>query len=143
MERFFTSRTDDELATYERDGKLPQPIPNRPSPLDRLDRKALVKLWETNERIFRGRSHHELDYYTTNGIWPEQKGQFHYSMQDGKLCIEWRNKSEEEGAGLAGRLTDSGGPGGNVRENEISKETQIRGVGSNLPDVRPPAKPTD
>ena len=94
MQRFLDSLIEDELAAYARDGKPQEPIPNRPSTLDKLDRKTLVKLWQEDERIFRGRSPEELDYYTKNGMWPEQKGQFHYSMQDGKLCIEWRNEPE-------------------------------------------------
>ena len=100
--RFFASLTEDELLTYALDGKLPEPIPNRPSPLDRLDRKTFLKLWDEDERIFEGRSRDDLEYYSKNGIWPEQKGHFHYSMQDGNLRVEWRNEPKEEGAELAG-----------------------------------------
>ena len=106
MQRLFASLTDDELATYERERKLPERS-SRPSPLDTLDRKTLLKLWQEHERVFGGRSDLELDYYIKNGAWPEQKGRFHYSIQDGKLCIEWRIEPEEEGA-----------PGGQTRSGK-------------------------
>jgi hypothetical protein len=111
MDRFLASLTDDELVTYAGDGELPEPIPNRPSPLDRLDRKTLLKLWEEDERIFGGRSQDDLDYCSKNGIWPEQKGHFHYSMQDGNLRIEWRNEPEEEDSGPARAPRNDAGPG--------------------------------
>jgi hypothetical protein len=57
--RFIDSVTDDEMETYRRDGTLSAPITNRPSSLDRLDRKSLIKLWKEDERIFGGRSHEE------------------------------------------------------------------------------------
>jgi hypothetical protein len=33
------------------------------------------------------------------GHWPEQRGRFHYSMEDGKLVVEWRIEPEEQGDG--------------------------------------------
>jgi hypothetical protein len=56
--------------------------------------------WEEQELKFGGRSHEELDFYAEHGFWPEQRGQLYYSMQDGKLFVEWRNTPEEEGIGL-------------------------------------------
>ena len=98
--RFYESLTIDELQTGASGGKLPDPVPNRPSSLDKLDRKSLLRLWEENERIFGGRNRDELEFYADHGFWPEQRGRLHYSMQDGKLFVEWRNAPEEEGIGL-------------------------------------------
>jgi hypothetical protein len=53
---------------------------------------TLHRLWREDERIFGGRSQQELAFFTTNGFWPEQRGQFHYSMHDGKLIVEWRTE---------------------------------------------------
>jgi hypothetical protein len=89
-DRFYASLTEDELETYARNGKLAEPIPNRPSRLDKLDRKSLFKLWKEHERRFGERSHEELDYYNKNSCWPEQRGQLHYSLHDGKLGVEWQ-----------------------------------------------------
>jgi hypothetical protein len=91
-QRFYQSLTEQELMTFAMDGQLPDPIPNRPSTMDRLDRMTLHRLWREDERIFGGRSQQELAFFTTNGFWPEQRGQFHYSMHDGKLIVEWRTE---------------------------------------------------
>lgn len=88
--RFCTTLTEDELHGAS-NGKWPDPIPNRPSSVDRLDRKTLLKCWEERERVFGGRSREELEHYADNGVWPEQRVRLHYSMQDGKLVVEWRN----------------------------------------------------
>ena len=45
-ERFWATLTREELETWASGGNLPDPIPNRPSSLDTLDRKSLLKLWE-------------------------------------------------------------------------------------------------
>jgi hypothetical protein len=60
-----------------------------------LDRKTLLQLWEENEHVFGGRNRDELEFYADHGFWPEQSGRLHYSMQDGKLFVKWRNESEE------------------------------------------------
>ena len=99
LNRFYASLTLDELETYESDGKLPDPIPNRPSSLDQLDRKSLLRLWEEYKRKYGRRSPEELECYVKNGFWPEQRGRFHYSMQDGRLVVGWRIGPEEEGTG--------------------------------------------
>jgi hypothetical protein len=91
--RFYESLTEQELRIFALSGRLPDPMPNRPSRMDRLDRKSLYRLWREHERTFGVRTQEELAYFTTNGFWPEQKGGFHYSMQDGKLIIEWRNEA--------------------------------------------------
>jgi hypothetical protein len=90
-QRFYDSLTLEELETGAAGGDFPDPIPNRASSMDTLDRKSLLKLWEENERVFRGRSQADREYYADTGLWPEQRGRLHYSMQDGKLFFEWRN----------------------------------------------------
>ena len=52
-QRFYHTLTEQELMTFALDGQLPVSIPNRPSTLDRLDRKTLHRLWKDNERILR------------------------------------------------------------------------------------------
>lgn len=94
--RFIDSLNADELERYTRDGRPPEPIPNRPSSLDRLDRETLARLWEENEHVFGGRSHEEQDFYAEHGFWQEQRGRLHYSMQDGKLVVEWRIDARED-----------------------------------------------
>ncbi len=94
-QRFYASLTLEELETGAAGGDFPDPIPNRPSSMDTLDRKSLLKLWEEDERIFRGRSEADREYFVDNGVWPEQRGRLHYSMQDGKLFVEWRNEARE------------------------------------------------
>ena len=93
-DRFYETLTADELVTFARDGHLPNPLPSRPSRLDDLDRDSLIKRWEEEERTFAGRSREELEYYADNGFWPDERGRLHYSMQDGKLVVEWRNEPE-------------------------------------------------
>jgi len=97
--RFHATLTLEELETYISGGGFPDPIPNRPSRLDTLDRKSLLRLWEEEEQLLGGRSAEDLEYFTTNGIWPEQRGGFRYSMEEGNLIAEWRNEPEEDGIG--------------------------------------------
>src|SRR5260221_2688314 len=89
--RLYDSLTDDELEACASGRGYPDPIPNRPSGLDTLDRKSLVKLWQEDCRMHEGRSHADLEYYTQTGYWPEQKGRLHYYEEAGKLGIEWRD----------------------------------------------------
>jgi hypothetical protein len=91
-QRFYHSLTEQELMTFALTGQLPVPVPNRPSTMDSLDRKTLLRLWKEDERTFGGRSEEELAFYARNGFWPEQKGGFHYSIRDGKLIIEWQTE---------------------------------------------------
>jgi|SRR5437868_14863778 len=93
-QRFYHTLTEQELMTFALDGQLPVSIPNRPSTLDRLDRKTLHRLWKDNERTFSGRSEEELASFATNGFWPEQRGRFHYSVHAGKLTVEWLSGTE-------------------------------------------------
>jgi hypothetical protein len=58
---------------------LPEPLPMGASRLDGLDRKTLLKLWETSEheiaRIMReqeGRNEDELEFELDHGHWPEE-----------------------------------------------------------------------
>jgi hypothetical protein len=50
--RFYATLTFEELETCASGGGLPDPIPNRPSSVDTLDRKSLLKLWEEDELKF-------------------------------------------------------------------------------------------
>jgi hypothetical protein len=95
-DRIYSSLTEDELEIYARDGKPPEPIPNRPSRLDQLDRKSLIKLRKEDERVCAHRSQEDLDYYNKNRCWPEQRGRLHYSLQDGELGVEWQFHPEGE-----------------------------------------------
>jgi hypothetical protein len=75
-ERFFESLTEEQLSTYARHGRLPEPLPE-PLPmgksrLDGLDRKNLIKLWRENDRIYRGRSREEMLSFAIHAHWPEQ-----------------------------------------------------------------------
>ena len=96
MHRFIATLTLEELNTWVSGGGLPDPIPNRPSSLDTMDRKSLRRLWEENEQIFGGRSVEEREFFVDNGFWPEQRGRLHYFMQNGQLEIEWRSEVPEE-----------------------------------------------
>ena len=95
--RFWATLSLEELETFAAGGGLPNPVPNRPSNLDTMDQKSLTKLWEEEERVFKGRSQADQDAYADTGVWPEQRGRLHYSMQDGKLFAEWRNEVLDEG----------------------------------------------
>lgn len=93
MARFHATLTVDELEIHSRDGRLPDPLPQRPSPLDGVDRKTLTKRWKEEEQIFRGRSEGDLEYYIKTGFWPEQRGELFYSTEDGNLIAEWKNRA--------------------------------------------------
>jgi|SRR5450755_3186747 len=103
--RFYTTLTSEELETCASGGGLPDPIPNRPSSVDSLDRKSLLKLWEEDEAKFGGRSQEELDFYAENASWPEQRSRLHYSKQDGKMFVEWRNDLTEQSAAPGATVT--------------------------------------
>jgi len=92
--RFWATLSLEELETFAAGGGLPDPVPNRPSNLDTMDRKSLLKLWEEEEQAFRGRTQADRDSYADTGIWPEQRGRLHYSIQDGKLFVEWQESRE-------------------------------------------------
>jgi hypothetical protein len=94
--RFFDSLTDDELGTYACTGKLPAPVPYRPSRMDQMDRNSLLKLWEEQEQQFAGRSLEEVEHFGKHGFWPEQKNRVEYWSQDGNLFVAWGVGSEEE-----------------------------------------------
>jgi hypothetical protein len=94
-QRFYQSLTEQELMTFALYGQLPVPIPNRPSTIDSLDGKTLLRLWQDDERTFSGRSEEELAFFTMNGFWPEQRGRFNYSMHAGKLTVEWLSETEK------------------------------------------------
>jgi hypothetical protein len=74
--RWLETRTDQELEDYRAsDGTLPCPFPDPPPGsvrLDNLDRKALIKLWEEDQRWSEGRSSKDLGYYADHGHWPDQ-----------------------------------------------------------------------
>jgi hypothetical protein len=71
LERF----TDEELKIYSETGELPESVlrdsfVDRPSKLDGLDRKALLKLFEEHELAFGSRSDEEIRFHVTYGYWP-------------------------------------------------------------------------
>ena len=99
LKRFLSTLTLEELETWVSGGGLPDPIPNRPSSLDTMDRKSLRKLWEEDELRFRGRSKEEQEFYADNGFWPEKRVKFHYFEEDGRLQIEWRSEVLDEDIG--------------------------------------------
>jgi hypothetical protein len=90
MVRLFNTMTVDELETFAGGGNLPETLLNRPSKLDKLDLKSLIKRWKQADRILGGRSREELECYAESGFWPEQRGCLHYSMQDGKVDVRSR-----------------------------------------------------
>jgi hypothetical protein len=94
--RFYATLTLEELKTCASGEGFPDPIPNRPSIVDMLDRKSLLKLWEEDELRFGRRSQDELDFFAEHGFWPEQRGRLHYFLRDGQLQVEWRNEAQEE-----------------------------------------------
>jgi hypothetical protein len=96
LHRFCTTLTTEELETWATGRGLPDPVPNRPSSLDTLDRKSLRRLGEEQNPIFEGRSQQETEFYVENGAWPEQTGRLHYFLQDGRLNVEWRIEAKDE-----------------------------------------------
>ena len=92
--RLFDSLTSEELETCASGGGFPNPIPNRPSSLDTLDQKSLLKLWEEDERVFGGRSKEELEF-SDNGSWPEAEGRLHYLVQGGN-CLLYTSPSPRD-----------------------------------------------
>ncbi len=98
--RFHATLTVEELEIFARGEQLSDPFPNRPSPLDGVDRKTLTKQWEEAEQIFRGRSAEDLEYFTKTGFWPEQRGRLLYSTEDGNLTAEWKIEQHEDVRGL-------------------------------------------
>ena len=105
--RFYATLTSEELETCVSGGGFPDPMPNRPSSVDTLDRKSLLNLWEEDELKFGGRSQEELDFYADNGSWPEQRGRLHYFKQNGEMFVEWRNDLTEQSAALGATVTRS------------------------------------
>jgi hypothetical protein len=93
--RFWATLSLEELETFTAGGDLPDPVSNRPSNLDTMDQRSLIKLWEEQERVFRDRSQADQDSYANTGIWPEQRGRLHYSIRDGKLFVEWQESQEQ------------------------------------------------
>ena len=96
FQRFLVTLTDVELETWAAGGGLPDPIPNRPSELETMDRKSLRKLWKEDEQRWRERTKEEVEFYADNGFFPEKKGRLHYFMQNGRLQIEWRNEVNDQ-----------------------------------------------
>jgi hypothetical protein len=76
VERFLEGLTREQLELYACHGQLPEPLPE-PLPLgasrlDRMDRKSLIRMWESHEREFADRSKEELIFYCAHGHWPGQ-----------------------------------------------------------------------
>jgi hypothetical protein len=101
LDRFLATLTREELETWASGRGVPDPVPNRPSSLDTLDRKSLRRLWEEHNLIFEGRSKEECEFYADNGLFPEQRGRLHYFMENAKLQVEWRSQAPEGNIGTA------------------------------------------
>jgi|ERR1700683_1361815 len=72
-QRWFLSLTLAELADSDSGGNLHYPgfePPPGSSPLDKLDRKSLKKLWQEESRMLAGDTE-ELKHYALHGHWPE------------------------------------------------------------------------
>ena len=91
--RFYESLTAEELTSFAKTGELPDPLLNRASRFDGLDRKSLQRLWEKDQQIFGSRTREELEGYCDTGLWPEDQGRLHYSMREGELVVEWLKHS--------------------------------------------------
>ena len=90
QQRFMDSLAEDELDKYVREGIWPDPAPNRSSPLDQLDRNALLKRWQEDLRYYEGRSSEDLQGFSKHGRWPEELGRLHYSNVNSGVQVEWR-----------------------------------------------------
>jgi hypothetical protein len=95
--RFFDTLTAGELLAYGREGKLPTALRNRASTLDGRDQDVLLKLWKKEEQLYRGRSEEELQYFSENASWPEQRLRFEYSLRDGCVVIRWLTPTAKDG----------------------------------------------
>jgi hypothetical protein len=93
-ERFYASLTADELECFAPGGNLPEPLPNRLSALDGLDRKSLVRLFKKRNGEFGHRSQDEMEFYCLNGCWPQQRIRSHYFLHEGRLSVEWHFQPE-------------------------------------------------
>lgn len=85
--RFIESLTDNELDMFRGDNLLTDPLPSRPSPLDKLDRKSLEKKWQEDESAYAYRTSEEFDYFCDHGDWPEQLQRLDYSNENGGLSV--------------------------------------------------------
>jgi hypothetical protein len=94
--RWLETRTLQQLEDYiATDGTFSDPFPDPPpgsTPLDKLDRKALLKLWEEDRRWSAGRSSAELGFFAEHGHWPEQ-------ACEGRDCR--KPTSDESGTGMS------------------------------------------
>jgi hypothetical protein len=73
-ERMLKDMSDKELECLAESGQWPsrpEPAPGA-SPLDSMDRPALIKLWKESLQFFAGRTRSELEFYVVNGYWPEE-----------------------------------------------------------------------
>lgn len=95
-QRFIDSLTEDELKAFARENRLPDPAPNRPSRLDGLDRKSLLKLWEEEERILEYRSNEDVEQFCTHGHWPEQLSRLNYSYKNGTVIVSTEKVAASE-----------------------------------------------
>jgi hypothetical protein len=76
-ERMLKDMTDEELKCLAVSGQWPnrsEPAPGT-SPLDSMDRPALIKLWKESLQLFAGRTRGELEFFAVNGYWPEENPQ--------------------------------------------------------------------
>ena len=80
--RFYATLTLEELETCASGAGFPDPIPNRSSSLDTLDRESLLKLWEEDEQKFGGR---KLTF--------EFERQFNLTRKQGTVSVKVRRPS--------------------------------------------------
>lgn len=75
FQRVLESFTLEQLEDLADTGTYPEPLVEPvqgTSKLDTLDRKALMKLWEEDQRRWAGRSRAELGFFAQHGHWPEE-----------------------------------------------------------------------
>ena len=95
-DRFINSLTASELDAIVRENRLPDPVPNRPTTLDGLDRESLLKRWNRHELTFGYRSSEDFKHFCTHGRWPEQLGELKYALKNGSVVVEWQSEREAD-----------------------------------------------
>jgi hypothetical protein len=103
-ERFLDSLTADELRAFAQDGRLPDPVPNRPSRVDGVKLMNSIKLRAKQKRIFGGFTRDELICYGTCGVWPRKR--LHYSTKNGGFVAKWQIDPAEDDEHSAGAPID-------------------------------------
>ena len=87
--RFLINLTPEELQTVNSGKEFCAPLGNRASKDDGFDQDLR---WEKSEHLTDGRTAQQLWFFVENGIFPEQRGQFHCLAKNGDLFFEWRRQ---------------------------------------------------